>query len=288
MVTPFHEDGRVDEPSAIRISEFMLEKGMVIFLLGTTGEALSMPLEMRVRFVQRIMKEVSPRNTVFIGISDHVIDNSIEAAKRYHDSGADVFVAHLPSYYPLTPDAMLAYYERLAERIPGPVMLYNVPGTTKLSIPVDVVEKLSHHPNIIGLKDSERDLDRLGSLIEMFGDREDFVLMCGWTVESTRTLLMGFDGIVPSTANVIPDRFYELYQAARQGDVKRSMELQAVVNPVAELHQKNRSVSWAISGLKVMMNEMNLCAPWVRPPLIRLGRDEEAELRDAFRKLSGS
>ena len=167
MITPFHEDRSIDEPSAVRICEFLLKRGMSIFLLGTTGEALSMPMEMRFQFVHRVMKALPNPGTVYVGISDHALDHAIEAAKRFFDSGANVSVAHLPSYYPLTSDAMLAYYEMLADGIPGPLMLYNVPGTTQLSIPLEVVEKLSHHPNIIGLKDSERDVNRLQTLMDL-------------------------------------------------------------------------------------------------------------------------
>ena len=286
MITPFLEDGAIDKASAVRISEFLLERNMSIFLLGTTGEALSMSLEMRFQYVRHIMEEIPKPGTVYVGISDHALDHSIEAAKRYHDVGSNVFVAHLPSYYPLTPEAMLVYYEKLADGIPGPMMLYNVPGTTKLSIPLDVIEKLSHHPNIIGLKDSERDLDRLQTLMDRFGDREDFVLMCGWTVKSTETLFMGFDGIVPSTGNVIPEKFDALYTAVRKGDEKRARDLQAFINPMALLHQKDRPVSWMIAGLKVMMDEIGLCAPWVRPPLLRLQPEEEKMLREGFRTLN--
>ena len=283
MITPFLEDGNFDEKSAVRISEFLLEGGMSIFLLGTTGEALSMNIEMRYRFVEHVMKKISNPGIVYVGISDHALGHNIDAAKRFYDLGVSAFVAHLPSYYPLTPDAMLAYYEKLADAVPGPVMLYNVPGTTKLSIPLDVIEKLSPHPNIIGLKDSGRDLERMQTLVDKFRDRDDFVLMCGWTVKSTETLLMGFDGIVPSTGNVIPGRFKKLYDAIQEGDESTARELQLTINPLAELHQKDRTVSQAIAGTKVMMNEMGLCGTTVLPPLMPCDAEEERRLRKGLR-----
>ena len=80
-----------------------------------------------------------------------------------------------------------------------------------MSIPTDVVEKLSEHPNIVGLKDFERSLDRMEILADKFASRMDFSIMSGWTVQSTHALTMGLDGIVPSTGNLIPDMFAELY-----------------------------------------------------------------------------
>ena len=69
------------------------------------------------------------------------------------DVGVDVVVAHLPNFYPLTDDHMLRYFESLADSCPGPLIVYNIPITTHHSIPLDVVSKLSQHPNVAGLKD---------------------------------------------------------------------------------------------------------------------------------------
>ena len=87
-------------------------------------------------------------------------------------------MAHLPSYYPLTTDHMITHYEMLADRSSLPIMIYNILSTTHMSIPLDVIEKLSHHPNIIGMKDSERDLDRMKQSAKMFSNRKDFSILC--------------------------------------------------------------------------------------------------------------
>jgi 4-hydroxy-tetrahydrodipicolinate synthase len=148
------------------------------------------------------------------------------------------------------------------------------------------VRKLSRHPNIIGLKDSERDLGRLDSLVNEFGERQDFVLMCGWTLKSAETLLMGFDGIVPSTANVIPEKFSDLYSAVLKGDREKALELQKTIDPIAELHQKGRSVSWSIAGLKAILHDRGFCEPWMQPPLCGLQTQEEKELCGNFRRFT--
>ena len=103
-------------------------------------------------------------------------------------------------------------------------------------------------------------------------------------MKSTETLLLGFDGIVPSTANVIPKKFRELYDAVQAGDEARAKELQSVINPLAEFHQKDKTVSWAIAGLKVMLEELGLCQPWVRLPIVRLESEDELQLRENTRK----
>lgn len=286
MVTPSTEQGKLDEGAAIKLIERIVSSGTFPFILGTTGEAASIPFETRIQFVKRMSECVNQRTTIYAGISDNCLENSLRLANQFFDLGVKVFVVHLPSYFPLTKEMMLRYYETLAERCPGEIMIYNIKSTTHMSLPLDVIEKLSHHPKIVGLKDSERDLERLKKLTDLFAQRQDFSLLCGWTAQSANTLLMGLDGIVPSTGNLIPKKFRDLYDAALQGDQAAANKLQAEIDPIADLHQKDMLGSEMIVGLKVMMNEVGLCQPWVLPPLTRLHPEKEHHIKNELKKLS--
>jgi len=279
MITPFTEEGKIDELASARIIEHLLKEGMYLFLLGTTGEAASMPQELKIQFVKYILSNIKRETIVYVGIADNCLKNSIDLANKYSDLGADVFVAHLPSYYPLTPDHMLNYYEVLAENSSRPIIIYNIPGTTNMSIPLDVIDKLSHHPNIVGLKDSERDLTRLKQSAEMFGERQDFSILCGWTAQSANILLSGYDGIVPSTGNVVPKMFKKLYKSVISGDNEKAKKLQVEINSIADIHQTVSSLSVSIAQLKVMMNELGMCEQWVLPPLMTLSLKERDQIR---------
>jgi 4-hydroxy-tetrahydrodipicolinate synthase len=165
-------------------------------------------------------------------------------------------------------------------------MLYNIPATTKVSIPLDVIDKLSEHPNIIGIKDSERSIERMDLLAKQYKDRQDFTIFNGWTTKSSYALLAGFDGIVPSTGNLIPGLFSQLYQAVLEGDKKRAEELQDKIDPIADFHQQEIPFSQMIPILKVMMNEFGLCGPTVLPPLSRLGAKNEEGIRKMMKELN--
>ncbi|UCE07941.1 MAG: dihydrodipicolinate synthase family protein, partial [bacterium] len=140
MITPFTESGRLDEEAAIRITDHVVEAGTYPFLLGTTGESASIPLETRFQLVKCVTKHLKNRSFIYAGISNNCFEHSITTAKSYHDLGVNALVAHLPSYYPLIPDHILKYFELLAERSPGPIVIYNILGTTHMSIPLTVVE----------------------------------------------------------------------------------------------------------------------------------------------------
>lgn len=285
MVTPFTEHGNLDEGVAIKLLEKVMDGGTFPFILGTTGESASITFETRFQLVKMVADYVKQRTVVYAGISDNCLENSLTLAQKFYDLGIIVFVVHLPSYFPLKPDMMLRYYETLAEHCPGEIMIYNIKSTTHMSIPLDIIEKLSHHPKIVGLKDSERDMERLKRLVEMFSDRHDFSLLCGWTAQSANTLMMGFDGIVPSTGNLIPKKFSDLYESVLRGDQATANKLQAEIDPIADLHQKDMLGSEMIAGLKVMLNEMGLCESWVLPPLNRLNPKKENQIKNEMKLL---
>jgi len=154
-----------------------------------------------------------------------------------------------------------------------------------MSIPIEVIEKLSTHSNIVGLKDSDRDFQRVEYLAKLFKDREDFSLFIGWTNKSSQALLLGFDGIVPNTANIIPILYKSLYDAAFNGDEKSAEEYQTKADTLANLVQKNKTMTRTIPEIKTIMNHLNICTPYVLPPLTNLTESETKELINNYLSL---
>jgi dihydrodipicolinate synthase/N-acetylneuraminate lyase len=282
MITPFTEAGNIDKKSILKLVNNIIEKGAVPFVFGTTGEAASMPMKNRGKIVKAIVDAVNGRGLVYAGISSNSFEESVAAAKEYFEYGADAVVAHLPSYYPINQDHMLRYYELLAESIDGELLLYNITSTTHLSIPLNVVEKLSHHEKIVGLKDSERDLERLETAINMFKNREDFSHLVGWGAQCLHGLQLGSDGLVPSTGNFVPGMFREMYDAVTAGDKKTAQRLQSQTDEISRVYQKDKILSQSLASLKLVMNKMELCGPYVLPPLMRLSREEEKKVLKNF------
>ena len=161
-------------------------------------------------------------------------------------------------------------------------MLYNILATTHMSIPVPVIKRLADHPNIVGLKDSERDLERMAQCIEIAKDRDDFAYFCGWAAQSAHSLELGGNGIVPSTGNYVPDMFRQLFDAAVAGDMNTANRLQDETNEIAKIYQKDRTLGQSLTALKVMMQTKGLCEPWMLMPLTRLSENEEKAIRDAL------
>jgi 4-hydroxy-tetrahydrodipicolinate synthase len=249
--------------------------------MGTTGEGNSVSTIDGQELIATAVKAAEGKITIYAGLTGNSFIEQLKQAGYYSASGADVIVATLPSYYSLTPEQMENYYKTLADSIKGPLMLYNIAATTHMSIPVDVVERLSKHPNIVGLKDSERDLERMEKCIEIARNNDDFTYFCGWAAQSAHSLELGGDGIVPSTGNFVPGMFRKLYDAAEAGDMETANRLQDETNEIAKLYQAGRTLGQSLTALKVMMQTRGLCTPDMLMPLTRLSEQEEAEIAAA-------
>ena len=131
------------------------------FILGTTGEAASLPLQVKKEYVLAAEQNKKMGTQLYVGIGSNVLAESIDFAAYCCLHAVDVVVATLPSYYALTEKQMLQYFNQLADNISLPLFIYNIPATTHMSIPLTVIDELSHHKNIVGLKDSERSDERM-------------------------------------------------------------------------------------------------------------------------------
>ena len=283
MVTPVKENGTLDTQAVERIIAFFAQAGVSPLLMGTTGEGNSVSQKDGQLYVETAVKAAQGRITIYAGLTGNCFAEQLAQAEAYTHAGADVIVATLPTYYALTEEQMENYYRTLASSIKGPLMLYNILATTHMSIPVEVIRRLADHPNIVGLKDSERDLERMAQCIEIAKGREDFCYFCGWAAQSAHSLELGGDGIVPSTGNFVPEMFQQLYEAAVKGDMATANRLQDETNEIAKIYQKDRTLGQSLTALKVMMQTKGLCEPWMLMPLTRLSAEEEKAIVSQMR-----
>jgi len=275
MVTPFTPQLKIDIAAVAGITAHLVSYGTHPFVLGTTGEAVSIPREERAKLVAAAVTETAGRKSVYAGISGNCFSEVIQEAKVFADLGADALVSTMPSYYPVDPEQMLRYFEALADAIPLPLIIYNIPATTHLSIPLEVADKLSFHPNILGFKDSEKGEKRMIRAVKLWKDRVDFSYLLGWALKSQQAMFLGADGIVPSTGNIAPGLYQSIFDAAGMEDEVLAIAAQSKADYLSEIYQKDKILSRALPVLKVMMSAYQLCGTPVLPPLYQLQNQEE-------------
>lgn len=280
MVSPMTPEGTIDVESTERLVDHLASREVGVFVLGTTGEAASLDHNERLNLVKAAIRAAAGRVPVYTGISDNSIVRSIDAAREYFQCGADACVAHLPCYYTLSEREMLIYFQHLHARMEGPLILYNIPQTTHMSLPVSVVAELAELPRIVGIKDSERDVDRMHQTAEMFAARKDFRLYMGSAILAVRALQCGFDGLVPSSGNLLPGPWRDLVKAARKGEWETAQTLQKMLDAVNHVIQSEHSLGQSLWALKVALNAESLCMPHVGIPLQPLADEDARKIRD--------
>jgi len=221
---------------------------------------------------------------VFAGLGDVRLANLTEANGYFH-AGADGLVAHPPISEKVTPEQLAGWYHSLLERVEGPLLLYNMPMTTGISIPLEAVDKLLGHPRLAGIKDSENNPDRLRELLHRFGGKADFSVFVGVGALMGKGLKLGADGIVPSVGNLIPGVCSRLCAAARRADWVEADKFSARMSAVAALYQKGRNLNESLSALKAAMHLRGICAPLVLPPLRKVSAAELEKIRHQMDEL---
>jgi 2-dehydro-3-deoxy-D-pentonate aldolase len=285
LVTPVNATGELDEAAATRLVDHLASNGCGMLVLGTTGEVASLPYALRLRYVEIAVQTAAKRTPVFACIASNCVSVSIDAANAYLAAGADAVVGILPNYFKLEPAEILAYFERLSAGIRGPLMVYNMPATTGMSIPLDVIETLSHLPNVTGLKDSEGTAGRREEVAKRFGGRADFSLFMGIAAHSIPALRLGFDGLVPSSGNLYPERWSALYNSARSGDWAAAEKLQTQLDTLGAIFQRNRTLGQSLAALKAGCGLRGLCGPDMVPPLLPLSPADQESVRAELRQL---
>jgi dihydrodipicolinate synthase/N-acetylneuraminate lyase len=284
MVTPLTESLNIDRKAVKAIVAGFVENCVSPFILGTTGEAASLPATLKNDLVKDVVTCLDGEVLVYAGISGNCLVDQIAEGKNFAELGADVLVATPPYYYPMSNRQMLRYFNALADALPKPLILYNMPSVTRHNIPPEVVDELSRHENIVGLKDSERDEDRLYKIIDLVRNRPDFVHLTGWAAKSCDALQRGSDGIVPSTGNLTPELYQQLYLAVKANNSSKASELQDATNYISTLYQKDRILSESIPALKLLMAVKGLCTELVMPPMYGMEKSEAQTFRNSMHK----
>lgn len=280
MVTPLTKDGDIDVAAVERIIENFAQNSVSALIMGTTGEGNSVPVEYGIKMIEAAARTAKGRITIYAGLPGNCVKEQIEAAKKFIAAGADVIAATLPCYYALQPEQMYNYYKTMADVLTVPLMLYNITITTHMSIPLDIIEKLSHHPNIVGLKDSENNVPRLEEALKMFAGRDDFAYFCGCAANSAVALKNGADGIVPSVGNYLPKIYQDLFIAGVNGDTEKAEELQQETIEIGKINTTGLTLGESLAGLKVIMNEAGLCGTNMLPPLTELDDETAGQIRE--------
>ncbi len=287
MVTPLRDDGSLDREGTARLIEHLIAGGVHgIFILGTTGEAQSLPYEIRYQLTELACHLIGGRVPVLVGISDTSFEESLRLARRAAECGAAGVVSTAPYYFPPSQQEMIEYFTAVADASPLPLYLYNMPSHVKVSLDPATVETLARHPNIAGLKDSSSSMVYFQHLLHRLHYTSGFALFVGPEKLTAECVKMGAAGGVNGGANLFPELYVKLYEAASAGKLDRMKVLQQkVVEVGAALYGIGRYDSSYLKGLKTALSLRGLCNDYMAYPFRRFRAEERTRVREALERL---
>ncbi len=260
MVTPFDEDGDVDHDALRAVVEY-LESGGVDFLVpcGSTGEAPLLTDTERTAVVETVADAADL--PVLAGTGGAGYRATLDRTERAADAGADAALVVTPYYYGHDATELAAHYRDVADESPIPVYLYSVPGRTGVTLEPETVGGLAEHPDVVGIKDSSGDVERLGRTVRTTPD--SFTTLVGTGGVYAHGLDAGADGGILAVANAVPGLASAIFDRHRRGETaaarRQNAELVALDRAITARH--------GVPALKAALRDAGVPAGHVRRPL---------------------
>jgi 4-hydroxy-tetrahydrodipicolinate synthase/2-dehydro-3-deoxy-phosphogluconate/2-dehydro-3-deoxy-6-phosphogalactonate aldolase len=273
-VTAFEADESVDYDATAAHARFVVDRGAHgVFPLGTNGEFPLLTPDEREGVVEAVVEEIGDDAPVIAGVGAASTRETVSNAEHAERVGADGVVVVTPYYYPLDHDAAVSHYRQVAEAVELPVYVYHIPSKTGNSLSLSTLDALADIENLVGLKDSSKDVPWLGQAIDA---HPELTFLAGSDSLLFPGLEVGCAGVVSAVANAFPELVVELYEAYDEGDEERARELQSEVYDVRDALKRGPYMAGVKTALD--LREVGFDPGPLRSPLRKMDDDDRAAL----------
>jgi 4-hydroxy-tetrahydrodipicolinate synthase len=270
MVTPLTLDESVDTVGMRNVARYCIDGGVHgLLVLGSTGEFPAMTETMRQTAIETVLDEAQGKLPVIIGCGDTGTKKTIDQVRSAARTTAGCVLVALPYYYPMDQAAVIRHYQMVADASELPVVMYNFPQMTKITIAADTVAKLAAHPNIIGIKDSAGDFVSMQRYVEATAGAE-FAVISGSPAIGLSAYQLGVKAGIFAGCSLAPKLCADVYNAFVTGDIERAITLQKKASLITLMggFGPNAAV------IKFGLHKLGVCGPTVAAPL-SLAKNQE-------------
>jgi 4-hydroxy-tetrahydrodipicolinate synthase len=223
IITPF-KDGKIDEETYRELIEFQIENGInAIVPCGTTGESATLSMEEHSRVIDIAIKAVNKRVPVIAGTGGNNTTEAIELTKHAKSAGADASLQVTPYYNKPTQEGLYQHFKAIANAVPLPQVLYNVPGRTGVNMLPETVARLAEMPEVVAVKEASANLGQMAEIVRLAGEK--ITLLSGDDNVTLPVLALGGKGVISVVANIVPKDTADMVNAWEEGNVERAKEL---------------------------------------------------------------
>ncbi len=279
LVTPMVPDTlAVDNEALKRLIDWHIGNGTdAIVAVGTTGESATLEVEEHLAVIKTCVEQAAGRIPIIAGTGANSTSEAIELTRGAQQAGADACLLVTPYYNKPTQRGLILHFQAIAEAVPVPQILYNVPGRTACDMLAETVCELARVENIIGIKEATGDIGRAEAIIA--GCDDSFAVYSGDDATAVELMLSGGKGNISVTANVAPAQMHELCVAAIAGDADKARALNkalALVHDKLFVEANPIPVKWALAEMGLIAHDA------IRLPLTPLSASWHGELRGAL------
>lgn len=282
IITPFVGQDQLDIKGTEKLIEHIINGGVSgVFALGTTGEAVNMPIELKKEFVKLVCKCVGGRIPVFIGVTDTSFSNTISLAKYSCDYGARAAVLMAPYFYKLSQEDLLRYFKNLLPQIPLDVLMYNIPSCAKIPLAFETLRQLKDEQKIIGIKDSSGDIEYFKQIVKLKGSQSDWSVLCGPDKLVLESMKAGGDGGVNAGANILPGLFINIYNEFKAGNIQKADDLNV---ELMKLYKAAHVTVPYIACFKHILKCMGICESFISEPFGQIEEEAKRKIEEYLKK----
>lgn len=279
LVTPMTESGDVDHVAFGRLLDWHARQGTDgIVIAGTTGESPTVTAAEAAELLQIAVQRIGGRMPVIAGTGGNSTAESVERTRAACELGVDGVLVVTPYYNRPPQEGLYRHFSLVADASSVPLILYNVPSRTACDLLPETVERLSFHPQIIGIKEATGSVERGAEILRRCGD--DFLLLSGDDASCRELIGAGAQGVITVTGNVAPRMMHEMVEAALADDLAGARELDgrlAGLHTALFVESNPIPVKWALGRL-------GLIGPGIRLPLVPLAESNQAAVLAAMRR----
>ncbi|NLK62101.1 MAG: 4-hydroxy-tetrahydrodipicolinate synthase [Fusobacteria bacterium] len=280
LVTPFKENGCIDEEKLRELVNFHIENGTNgISPCGTTGESPTLSHEEHKRIIEIVVDEVKGRIQVIAGAGSNSTKEAIEFTKHAKEVGADAVLSIGPYYNKPGQRGYIEHFKAIANAVNIPIMLYNVPGRTAQNMTPETIYELSKIDNIKGVKEASGSLEQVCEILNLCEDKIDVI--SGDDPLLLPMLSVGAKGIVSVTANILPREVSNIIKYFNEGDIASA---QKIHQKLFKLNQ-NMFIETNPVPVKAVMEMLGKINGAVRLPLVGISDESKNTLQNILKKL---
>ncbi len=279
IVTPMKPNGDIDYASMKQLVDWHLSNETdALVVLGTTGESATIEPEERVELISQVVDQVSEKIPVIVGTGANSTRHALKLTEQAMELGADAALLVTPYYNKPTQEGLFQHFKTIAEAVPIPQILYNVPSRTACDLLPETVLRLSEFSNIVGLKEATGEIDRVTQLLSADCEID---LFSGDDKTAMEFMLAGGKGVISVVANVVPKEFHDLCVAAVSVDRLNAENLNKKLMPLyTQLFVESNPIP-----TKWVLSQMGMIPEGIRLPLTPLAEQFHAGVRNAMQSV---